>query len=379
MRIVSIYILLLVFVSINSFSSVPKDDKKKADQGTDQNSELAYVEGVVYALPRTVFMINVTAQQRMFKPGPYNQFAQKYLGVENVKGKEEVQWVILSVDIENFAEVDSKAMFKAMDTNASRVALLSNGIIAGVNTNGVISSDKVIGSDFIVQTKNNLNEFTDLSSDEFYEIIVNPENGAEAIKVKSLEDKARETADYIIRLRKKRAFSILSPSDVVPEDGLGYEAFLKEAKRLDKEYMALFVGKESTSNFDFSFIYIPGENNIKNEVLFRFSDSKGILPKSDISGKPIFINLEKDENAISVLKGLNNSENPEAGKSGIFYRIPVVATLTISNGLESLYSGRIPVAQFGEIMPVPEKLLDGNFEILFNTQTGSLRSIVEKK
>lgn len=379
MRIVSLLIVLFVFISGTSYSSVPKDDKKKVEGGTDQLVEPVYVEGIVYALPRTALLINITAQKIAFKPGPYFQYAQKYLGVNNAKGTAEVKWNISSIAINNYSEADPNAMFKAMDTVASRLALLSNGVIAGVNTNGVESSDINIGADFISNNDPKIEESTDLSSDEFYEILVDPETGIESMLIKSLEVKAREAADYIIRLRKKRAFSILSPSDVIPEDGLGYEVFVKEAQRLDKEYMALFVGKESVSYHDFSFVFIPENVNIKNEVLFRFSENKGILPKSDITGKPIFLSLEKEPKAISVLKNLKSSDNPNAGESGLFYRVPVTAEITISNGLETLYSGRTIVSQYGEILPVPENLLNGYYQIRYNTGTGSIKSILEKK
>lgn len=379
MRIIYLFIVLLACSSEIVYSSVPKDDKKKNEEGTEQIVEPEFTEGIVYALPRTALIMNIEAKKKVFKPGPYYQYAKKYLGIDNARATEEVKWNISSIEIDQYPEADPNAIFKAMDEYASQLALSSNGVIAGVNTKDNSKKIKIVGADFIEKSKNKPAEFTDLSSDEFYEILVDPETGIETIKAKSIEEKARETADYIIRLRKKRAFSILSPSDVIPEDGKGYEVFVKEAKRLDKEYMALFIGKESVSSQCYQIIYIPETGNVKNEVIFRFSKENGMLPKSDISGKPIFLSLEKEQNANSALKKLKDSENPNAGKSGIFYRMPVSASISISDGLETLYLGRACIPQFGEIIPLPENFLDGNYQIKFNVDTGSVKSIVENQ
>lgn len=197
--------------------------------------------------------------------------------------------------------------------------------------------------------------------------------------VKSNEMKAREAADYLFRLRKKRAFTILNPSDVIPEDGKGYEVFVQQVEKIEKEYVSLFLGKSFKSEQEFTFHYIPGSDNVKNEVLFRFSEEKGVLPKTDISGRPISIEMVKDQKHFSAVENINLQSEPSSGKSGLFYRIPVIASITISEGLNNLYSGRISVAQFGLIRPVPELLIREDCSLIFDPITGSLKSVLNKK
>lgn len=369
-----ILILYFFFWTFTSFALVLNPDKKKTDETASTINTPQYAEGLVYSLPRTGIIVHVETEKTSFKPGPYNQYAQKYLGISNAGTTEKVNWQITAVNMELFSEADPDALFKTLDSMPIPISTLPNGIITSINGNGVESSSSIIGSDFIVKKDQLENVFSDLSSDDFYELLLDG-SGTETMKFKSIEEKAKEAANYIIRLRKKRAYAILDPSDVIPEDGRGYEVFVREANKLDKEYMALFTGKNFSSKQEFSFIFFPGQANVKNEILFRFSEEKGILPKTDISGKPILLAVTKENSAYDTGGKLKVSLHPNAGNKGIFYRIPVGATLTLSDGLQTLYQGQASIAQFGVIAPIPENLLNGNNRILYNTETGSIKSI----
>lgn len=367
---------LIIFILFIAIPAVTFSQRKKSDE-EEVIQEPVYIEGVIYSLPRTGFQINVTAEKTSFVPGPYAAYAEKYLGIKNAQSKASTTWRIKAIDVETFTEPDPNAVFKAMDKVASQISELSNGIITGIQAKGELMPNRIIGDDAIALSKP-LPVFTDLSSDEYYITAVDPETGTETTNFKTPEEKAREAADYIIRLRKKRAFTILSPSDVVPEDGEGYKVFVKEAQRLEKEYISLFVGKTVESKHEFSFDFVPENNEVKNEILFRFSEDKGVVSKSDISGKPVMVSVSKDANLSKTLNQLKKSENPQAGESGVFYRIPVSAEFTITDGINTLYSGRTNVPQFGAIAPVPEDLLDGSYSIKFDPVGGTILEVKQK-
>jgi hypothetical protein len=87
--------------------------------------------------------------------------------------------------------------------------------------------------------------------------------------------------------------------------------------------------------------------------------------------------VTKADNLASKQAGLSTSDNPNAGKSGLYYRMPGMADVRISDGGTQLAGARIPVAQFGTIAPVPEDLLDGAYKIEFYPNTGAVKSILE--
>jgi len=254
---------IILLGSLHSWATLPKDDKKK--DGAESGTAQAFVEGVVYSLPRTGFNILVDVKRDVFIPGPYASYAKKYLGYTNVQFNSKTYWSIKGIDVDVFAESDPEAMFKALDTLASRVSLSPDGRLLAINLPTSSEGIEILGNTCAVHGVSDEEVFPDMASSDYYDLILDSTTGAETMVQKNIEEMAQEAADYLMRLRKKRAYTILSPSDLVPEDGKAYEAFLQEAKRLEKEYVALFLGKTISSEQRFTFIYVPKSEEIKNE------------------------------------------------------------------------------------------------------------------
>jgi len=368
--IITIFILLT-----QSVWSADQKDKKNEDKNQVMSANPA--EGIVYALPRTGLSIHVKLEKESFKPGPYSLYAEKYLGYSNVNVSASDTWKIIGIQVQCFGEADPGAIFKTSGPVASMVSLFPDGIIAGVNSGTINDREELRGNDFFDNSEIPTVVFPDQSSNDQYDTEVS-ETGGEKLLIKSNEVKAREAADYLFRLRKKRSFTILNPSDGVPEDGKAYEIFLQQVDKLDKEYVSLFLGKTFKSEHEFIFNYVTGSDNVKNEVVFRFSEDKGILPKTDISGKPISIELIKDQKQFSSIENICMPNGPSSGKSGLNYRIPINASITISEGINTLYSGKVTIAQFGLITPVPDLLIREENSLIFDPVTGNLKNIRTK-
>ena len=370
-----VILLGLFMLSVDAVGPRDRDDKRKDDESVNPLDTASYDDGIVYALPRTVLRIKVVAEKSVYIPGPYHEFAEKYLGYANVQQSKKVTWTIKSVEVAPIGEADPNAYFRTKDTLSSLISLLPDGRIAGVNSIEASSETLIYDTQYLVNELLPNVIFPDQASSDNYEIQLDSITGAETFVLKSLDQKAQEVADYIIRLRKKRAYSILDPTDVVPEDGLGYKVFVEEAKRLEKEYVTLFLGKTFETEHEFVFNYIPDSKNVKNEILFRFAEDRGILPKTDISGKPITIELNKEQNAFNRIDNLKDTDNPNPASYGLYYRVPVMAQMDIFNGIKPLYSARFPIAQFGLIAPLPDQLINGTNSIVYDTNTGTIKSI----
>jgi hypothetical protein len=362
--------LIFLLLALTTWSA---DQKEKKSDDKAQLMLPNQAEGIVYTLPRTIISVKVKLLKESFRPGPYALFAEKYLGHSGVKTTNSENWKMVDMKVACIGEADPDAVYKTFGPTASLVSLNADGSLAGVNNQTAVETATPFGNPVIAYSEIPGVVFSDLSSDDQYDLEVNAETGEEKMKLKSLEEKAREAADYLFRIRKKRAYTILSPSDVVPEDGKGYEVFVQQADKIDKEYVSLFLGKSFKSEHEFTVTFTPGKESVKSEVLFRFSEEKGMLPKSDISGKPVTIELVKDQRQYSSIESIYQPSGPNSGRSGLFYRIPVNANLTIAEGYNTLYSGRFPVAQFGFISPVPELLINENTSIHFDPLTGAIR------
>lgn len=333
-------------------------------------------EGVIYSLPRTGVRIHVKAKQEKFFHGPYFQYAEALLGIKNAPALDYERWTITEIEIETFSEPDPGQVYKAMGNAASMVSLTESGILAGINKEPAPVDEGYAVSTFLGDTKTPEFPFLDLSLNPFYEIGDSATNNA--IVTKSLEEKAQEAAHTITKLRKRRFKSLANAYEVQLPDGRAYELMVEELDKLEKEYVGLFVGKSYTKTFDYSFDFIPGESAVSGEVAFRFSETKGVLPKTDLSGKPVVIDMKKLDDLASAQDKLKLSASSSAGQSGIYYRIPGKAEIKVMNGLNLMAITRATIAQYGTVATFPESLLNGNYKISFHPKTGAVESVLGK-
>lgn len=361
----------IVLFAASSYA-LPKDDKKKTEG--EESIAPVYLEGISYSLPRTGINIKVTAEKEIRVAGPFAQYAQKYLGIENASSVNTENWEIGSITMETFSEPDPKQVYKAMGTSAALLNLTSSGLIAGINSDVEIEEGFFPTNNLAIENLTPDFPFTDLSMWGMF-------TKADSLKkykvvAKSLEEKAAEAAETIYNLRSSR-FRLLTNADDEPlPDGKSFEVMAKELGDLENEQLALFIGKSFKKTYQYCFDFIPGDNDVKNEVVFRFSENKGVLPKTDLSGKPVIVEIIKMDDLEVQQKKMVASQNPEAGKSGVYYRMPGKAAISLSNGVNLLATTRLTIAQFGTVAPLPESLLDGDYMIQFHPETGAIKSVL---
>ncbi len=194
---------------------------------------------------------------------------------------------------------------------------------------------------------------------------------------KSLEDKAKEAAHQLFKLRKRR-FKILTANyEVLPPDGKAYEVIIRELDKLEREYLALFLGKEVSVMERGQFSYKPTAND-KGGVLFRISPDKGLVDVSDLKAVPVRV-VFKDLGVTSELPVLPEDPNV-AINSLIHYIIPGQAEVSILQGKKLLYKKSHLISQFGKVMTMPSQvLLHEGYKIEFYPNTGAIKSIYKQE
>jgi hypothetical protein len=159
------------------------------------------------------------------------------------------------------------------------------------------------------------------------------------------EKKAAETAATIFKLRSMRMAIVTGDTDAT-YSGEAMESAIKELLRMENEYMSLFYGTTVESIQTMNFDVVPqADRKEQKYVAFRLSDTEGLLPPSDLSGRPIVLDLELDE-----LVATSDSRG-----DGIFYRIPRTATARVLDGGNMLLQTRIPIYQLGQTLTFPIK------------------------
>lgn len=338
----------------------------------------AYVEGITYSLPRTGIKVYVEAIREKFEPGPYAAYAGQLLGIRDVKTRPSINWSVDEVEIITFSEPDPEQVYKAMGDAAFRISLTANGCLAGINSKGAGEIQAQILSNKTFQSPDLEDGFSfDYFSDTPFVIPGDSTNNFRPARV-SVEQKAAEAAQRVLDCRMNQYDLAALRIDGEYPDGKAYEVSLEELKRTEENYIKLFVGRTTYKKENYSFDYVPGSKDKNVSVIFRISDENGVVPSSDLSGKPVMIEFEPVLELSEQYKQNISSDNPLAGKSGVYYRMPGVANIKITYELNTLATARATIAQFGSVAPVPEEILIGDYVIEFHPETGAIRSVTLK-
>jgi hypothetical protein len=314
----------------------------------------------------TTLHIYVEAERELFTAGPYAKFAKKYLGLD-VRIEDQVHYRITSVQVRPYLEADPAHTFMVNLTGVrSAVANFAQFSTQGL----IVLSDSFLGKDekfrFGPQTRT---EFTDIGTSsnltQEQTTLYRAEQSASGISrvavpqsqtvEKSVERRAEEAAALIFQLRNKRVDIITGETDAT-FSGAALGDAVKEITRLEEEYLSLFLGKSiftvQTRQFDVQPI---ASQPRQAYIAFRLSDTEGLMPASNVSGRPILLELKADTSQPAP------SVTPDAGKSAIklFYRKPVAMQLLLSDGQELLAMSRVLIYQLGQTLTFPINVSTG--------------------
>ena len=113
-----------------------------------------------------------------------------------------------------------------------------------------------------------------------------------SLVTKTLEQRAEEAADYILKFRMKR-FELLSAYQEVPYSKEAFEYLTRELEDTENKYLELFTGINLTEINSHQFILVPEKNDRNSNVrIFGFSTSEGITDIDDVDSEIYSIEFE---------------------------------------------------------------------------------------
>lgn len=316
---------------------------------------------VTYSLPSTVIALEVDAVQEKFYAGPYAKYAEKYLGIK-ARQKDEASYQLTSVKMTPYVEADQNSRYSVelpkgqgsafMKLTAQGLVSLSDGGSAE-QTNWRFPtagkgdfSDKGVSSNL---TSESATLYRNDKKESAYNKVSVQQN---MIVEKSLEKKAAETAQMILDIRDQRLRIVTGDTDAT-YSGAAMGAAIDELTRLEKEYLMLFIGYSEFQTQKMNFEVIPQAGETQMYVAFRLSDTAGLVPADNLSGKPVVMEIVPQKFA-------EPDGAPEAGKAkkapaAIHYRIPAVCNVKLMSGVDVLLQSRIPIYQLGRESSTPLK------------------------
>lgn len=309
--------------------------------------------GVVsYALPQTTISLEVEAVREYFHAGPYARYAQKYLGVE--AGQEDRSTCTLSsVKMTPCIEADQNCRYyltTGKNGMPSFMTLTSQGLIAVSDGNfGNASRFRFAsqsGGDF--SDKGVSSNLTSEATTLFKGVDGNRIGVQQSMVVqKSLEQRAKEAADMLFELRRKRVQIVIGDTDAT-YSGEAMGAALAEIASLEKEYMSLFIGYSDYQTQTLKCDVVPVKDQKKQTyVAFRLSDTDGIVAADNMSGRPYLLELTPQE--------ISNPEGKASSAKGntAAYRIPAICKVVLTDGENPILQDRVAVYQLGTVSYYP--------------------------
>lgn len=319
--------------------------------------------GDIYALPQTRLMYTVTVVKSNFTPGPYCDYAKKYLGLDQVQKLPKNNWQIAKLDLSRITEPDPDHIYSVK----AEGKLSFSAELEGLRKDGLLLLPASLQS-YQLEHNQNLKpvielKHTDLSVKPFYKNTGKSKTNqpkenintrlpvyASDLKAKTTEEKAAEAAAFIIKIRKRRFKLLAGQYEVFPE-GKALETSVRELNKLEEDYLALFIGTVETDTLYKSYSFIPDENEkIQRTTLFKFSESEGLMAAESPRGESVFVevvNLDKT----STLSQLQLPVSATSYTNIVFYRLPDKANVKVIRGSHLMHESEIPVCQFGALIP----------------------------
>jgi hypothetical protein len=352
-----IYLILPLFFACSSIQQKFHVANINTPGALDKNT-------AIYALPKTVLHITVRATRTLVIPGPYHEYADKYLGIKNVPDSASTVWKIYDVEIRHYIEADPEYYFSVKHEKSrateKMISLLADDSLILLpdklfdthvfNEIDNISENAIYFKDLSV--KRNIDTKIDTTYREVFRdsVYVSIPVLKRRFVNKSIKDKAEEAANFIIKIRKRR-FKLLSGQYDYMPDGEALAIAVEELNRLEDEYLSLFTGKLFTEDYIKTIQYIPG--SIKKEsvqILFRFSEDEGFIELNDVKGKPVIIEINDLDRGI-VIQHEDDSGDEAIRENTFWIRLPDLANIRLIFDKKVITEVNMPVFQFGCLVP----------------------------
>ena len=317
-------------------------------------------EGIVYFLPKTRLEVKVTANKVTYTPGELCQYAERYLKLQGVSAQPKEYWEIQDIFVVPIGVPDTNKVYaiKLKDKMVtSQVELTDDGIIKAINT----TNPTILVNDIPLQ--NTQPKRVDPRSFMTEEMLMAGSTG------KTAELIAKE----IYNIRESKNSLTRGQADYMPQDGAALKIMLENLDKQEKAFTEMFSGYTQHQSQIFTFYVEPNEE-IKDQVVFRFSQKLGVLDNNNLAGEPICISVTNESNLPPV-----NEEDKKAKKKpvGVIYNIPGKGKVSVYGMNRKYFEHNFAVTQFGETEVLTNNLFNKkmNTRVIFNPRTGGIVKI----
>ena len=324
---------------------------------------------VVYYMPKTELVIHIDYEVVTQTPGVFYQYAERYLGAEEIIMENNTNCQLRAVRIATESSADTERAYKVTaqkGMNTQLVSLSEDGRLVGYGIENV-------SLQFSERSQGELQN----GSEAAYSLAAKSEGLMplleEQFMAGSVAKMAEGAAKQIYRIRETRLNILAGDVEHVPADGKAMELVLNELDKQEQALVALFVGKTQVTHHTHAVRYVP-EESVEKEVVCRLSAHNGIVDKNDLSGEPLYLTLVAKKQTL-LPAGIADKNTPLL--SQIHYNLPGEAQVVLTFKGKQMAEQNVAVAQYGVAIPLAQDLFTGKSTpiITISEDTGNILSI----
>ena len=318
-----------------------------------------FLNGITYSLPKTQINITITARCTIEKPGPFYQYAERYLATKDIITTNTETWEIENIDIHTSAVADPNRTFQvAIDSRgiANNISFYHDNIIAGINIESDMPnmSDKSENSSFLTPNSSLNFDYSVLNED--------------ALVATSIPKMAEMIARQIYHIRESRTALLSADLEHIP-DGKALKQMLARLDRDEAELIAFFTGKSHSFTVTKTYTITP-DDDLNDYVIARISTTEGLTESGNVIGEPIYLNIKG-----TYYNAPLADPKQENAPKGFYYNVPGKAQITVD--FENIHkTTTLPIAQFGYTTSLSATLTNNKTtRITFNPKLGTILKI----
>lgn len=321
--------------------------------------------GLIYSLPTTALEVEVTAIHQVGKKGPYYLYAKKSIGTDMAIAEDFEKWQITDVKVRPFGVADASTQYlmQLRPGALTSITVDPNGMLLAINKEIEPASPANADDNKKIEKVKwpTGNEYLDFVDEDF-------------VASKSSAKQAQLLAESLMEVREAKLALTRGTADAMPADGKQMELMLASLGQQETALNAAFTGSVTSETVTRKFTFVP-EGDAK-QILFRMSDFAGFVDADDLSGDPVYIQIEILNEASLPLDA--KGEPKKLPKNAVIYNIPGSAQVSISALGKTFFEKEIQMSQLGMTFGIDPNLFTDKKEpsfAVFDPVTGALLEI----
>jgi hypothetical protein len=322
---------------------------------------------LVYALPSTSFVAEVTYTRTNKQKGPFAQYAKEMLGFEPAISENGTSYQIVGAEIQPVIHFDVNQLYiispdKSELDFAAIEKLTSKGLIVTDFENVAIPLSRAMEHAYQQASATYL-PYEGILKDQIDTVFKREFRDSNWVQVpyyervysvKKERDKAKEAADLLLGLHDNlvKASSRLNPEDEYPTDIS--ESLYAQTLNLIDHYRSLFEGRVQTDTFVFSAIVTP-ETGKEEYTVCYFSEERGIVDDKRNAYEVQLVARDPGMNEGTASKDQLRKLAKFPGR--IHYRMPAIMDVSIEMEKTVLARGHFSAHQLGNMLTLPARMV----------------------